>query len=282
MRLKKKHKKLGSVLGDNVLRVFLILLIVFSVFPFIYMFLLSFMHTTTMKLSIERLMNAEWTINNYLRLYTGVGAFQRYLWNTAVVSVYACAVTCLTSAMAAYAFAKKRFFGRNALYTIYLMTMMIPGQALLIPTFLIVRGLGLLNTYTGLALPTTSAFGVILVRSFMKGIPDDLLEAADIDGCSEARKFVNVVLPLIRPAMVSLAIFTFISVWGSLLWPLVAASGDMTMVSQAVANMRATKVVDNYGLMMAASTSAFMPPFILYIFLQKQFVEGIALSGIKG
>ena len=195
---------------------------------------------------------------------------------------YACFIVCLTSSMAAYAFAKKRFFGRDKIFYLFLMTMIIPTESLLIPTFLIVKEMGLLNTFTGLTLPLYSAFGVILIRSFMKGLPDDLLEAADIDGCGEVRKFVTVVLPLIKPALISLTIFTFISAWGSLLWPLVTASGDMTTVTTAVANMKSNNHKTNYGAMMAASTIAFMPPFVLYLFLQKQFVEGIALSGIKG
>ncbi len=280
-----KHKKnvsVSTIFGDGMLRLFMIIMVAISLFPFIYMLLLSLMNTTSMKLSIDRIMSATWTLENYAGLFQGTGGFIRYILNSIVITVYACVVTCLISAMAAYAFEKKKFFGRTKIYYVYLMTMMIPSQALLIPTFLIVKALGLLNTYTSLALPTINAFGVIMVRSFMKSLPNDLLEAADIDGCGEIRKFVTVVLPLIKPVMISLAIFTFINVWGSLLWPLVVASGDMTTVTQAVANMKNAMSVTNYGAMMAATTVAFLPPFILYLFLQRQFVEGIALSGIKG
>lgn len=280
--LKTRNRTLSAVLGDGMIRLFLIFMVVISVFPFIYMVLISLMDTTSMKLSVDRIMNAKWTIEHYIGLFGEKGGFMRYILNSTVVTIYACVVTCLISAMAAYAFAKKKFFGRDKIYFVYLMTMMIPSQALLIPTFLIVKACGMLNTYSSLALPTINAFGVILVHSFMKNLPNDLLEAADIDGCGEIRKFTTIVLPLIKPVMISLAIFTFINVWGSLLWPLVVASGEMTTVTQAVANMKNAITATNYGGMMAATTVAFLPPFILYLFLQKQFVEGIALSGIKG
>ena len=273
---------LKNALSDGITRLFLIIIVVLSVFPFLYMFLLSLMSTTSMKLTLGKILSADLSFQNYIWLFSGSSAFHRYLLNSAIVTIYACVVTCFVSAMASYAFAKKQFFGRNKIYTVYLMTMMIPSQALLIPTFLIVKSLGFLNTYTAMALPTVNAFGVIMMRSFMKNLPDDLLEAADIDGCSEIRKFVQIVLPLVKPAMISLAIFTFISVWGSLLWPLVVSSGDMATVTQAIANMKNALETTDYGFMMAATTIAFLPPFVLYLFLQKQFVEGIALSGIKG
>ncbi len=281
--MNRKPHTIKDVFSDSVLRLLLVALILISVFPFVYMFILSLMNTSTMSLNMDKIRTADWTFMNYVNLFRSTGGgMLRFIINSTVVTVYAVLVTCLVSAMAAYAFAKKKFLGRDKIYYVYVMSMMIPSQALLIPTFLLVREMGLINTYTALALPTFNAFGVMLIRSFMKNLPDDLLEAADIDGCGEIRKFTTIVLPLIKPAMVSLAIFTFINVWGSLLWPLVISSGDMTTITQAVANMKGTLAKPNYGYIMAATTVAFLPPFILYIFLQKQFVEGIALSGIKG
>ncbi len=280
--MKRKKYSFSDLLADRVFRLLLVLVVIVSVFPFIYMLLLSFMNTLSMKLTLTRLLNADWTIDHYRSILLTSGKFPRYILNSVITSVYACSVICLVSAMAAYAFSKKEFTGRNHLFYLFLMTMMVPGQALLIPKFLITRDLGLLNTFTGLAVPMYSAFGVVLIRSFMKGLPDDLFEAADIDGCGEIRKFISIVLPLARPAIVSLTIFTFIDVWGNLMWPLVAASGTMTTITQAVANMKNAMSITDSGALMAASTIAFLPPFILYLFLQKQFVEGIALSGIKG
>lgn len=278
----KSKRKLGTVLGDGALYFIVIFLMVLAVFPFVYMGILSLMNTTTMKLTLDRIFSADWTIEHYVSLLFGKGKFLRNILNSLLVSVYACSVICFVSSMAAYVFAKKKFAGRDQLFFVFLMTMMIPGQALLIPKFLVARELDILNTYTGLSLPMFGAFGVILIRSFMKGLPDDLFEAADLDGCGEIRKFFTIVLPLAKPAMVSQIIFNFVGVWGELMWPLVASSGDMTTLTQAIANMKNGMNLTNYGHVMAATTIAFLPPFILYLILQKQFVEGIALSGIKG
>ena len=135
----------------------------------------------------------------------------------------------------------------------------------------------MLNTYSAVALPTCGAFGVLLIYSFMKqGVPDELLEAAELDGCSEIRKFTRVVLPLLKSVIISLAIFTFINVWGNLVLPLVVTTdSDMTTITLAVANMKTSHTATKYGYIMAGNVIAFLPPFILYLFLQKQFVEGI-------
>lgn len=272
--------------GNRVVRTVLIIILLFcvliSIYPFIYMLFLSFMETTSMKLSVERILSAHYTLDNYRSIFRE-NDFLLYLKNSAIVTVYAVVVTCLISAMAAYAFAKKRFPGRKWMFVVYLATMMIPGQVTLIPCFLILKTLGMLNTYSAMVLPTCGAFGTLLVHQFLQTLPDDLLEAADIDGCSEIHKFVCVVLPLIKPVLVSLAIFTFISVWGSLLLPLIVSTkAEMTTLTVAIASMKTAMTQTNYGFMMAASVISFLPPFILYCFLQKQFVEGIALSGTKG
>lgn len=272
--------------GNRVVRTVLIIILLFcvliSIYPFIYMLFLSFMETTSMKLSVERILSAHYTLDNYRSIFRE-NDFLLYLKNSAIVTVYAVVVTCLISAMAAYAFAKKRFPGRKWMFVVCLATMMIPGQVTLIPCFLILKTLGMLNTYSAMVLPTCGAFGTLLVHQFLQTLPDDLLEAADIDGCSEIHKFICVVLPLIKPVLVSLAIFTFISVWGSLLLPLIVSTkAEMTTLTVAIASMKTAMTQTNYGFMMAASVISFLPPFILYCFLQKQFVEGIALSGTKG
>lgn len=275
-------QKFKELLTDKILRIFLLLLVAFALFPFIYMFLISLMETHSMRLSIERILTAKWTFENYRALFVGSGNYGKYILNSTIITIYACVVTCTASSMAAYVFAKKRFAGRDLLYRGYLMTMMIPFQAILIPVFLIVKKMGLINTYSGIALPMYYAYGVIMLRSFILNIPDELLEAAEIDGCNEAKKFIKIVLPLMKPAIISLAIYTFFNVWGNFLWPLVVASGDKITVTQAVASLKNGLTATNYGYMMAGSTMAFLPPFILYLILQKQFVEGIAVSGIKG
>ena len=272
----------GSTVVRVILAIVLIVSAFVSIFPFLYMLALSLMDTATMKLSWERLLTAKYTLDNYKMAFKQ-GAFMNYIKNSTIVTLYAVVVNCLVSAMAAYAFAKKKFFGNRTMYTLYLATMMVPGQVTLIPTFLLLKEMGMLNTYSAVALPTCGAFGVLLIYSFMKqGVPDELLEAAELDGCGEIRKFTRIVLPLLKSVIISLAIFTFINVWGNLVLPLVVyTESDMTTITLAVANMKTSHTKTKYGYIMAGNVIAFLPPFILYLFLQKQFVEGIALSGTK-
>ena len=262
----------------------LVLAVLLSVVPFLYMTLVSFIQDgKSMKLTWEYLSTVTWTIENYGRvIYTGT--FLRYMFNSALMALISCIVTCSLSSLAAYGFAKKKFPGSNGVYMLYLLTMMIPSTVILIPLYLMIKNMGLLNTHIGVAVPyAASAFGTILMHSFMKGVPNELLESASIDGCSEIRKFTKIVVPLIRPALISLTIFTFVSCWGSFLWPLISTTkNEMHMVTVAVSRLKNDRVAANYGYVMAGTTLAFLPPFILYMFLQKQFVEGIALSGIKG
>jgi len=264
-----------------ILIVFLVLEMLISVFPFLYMLTISLMETMSLKISIDRLMTANWTLGNYTRLITE-GHFLTYFKNSALITIYAVVINCTFSTMAAYAFAKKKFFGSNVLFLLFMATMMVPYQVTLIPCFIVLKSLGMLNTYSAVALPMCGAFGVLLVHQFVKGLPNDLLEAADLDGCGEIRKFTSIVVPLLKPVIVSLAIFTFIDVWGAFVLPLIVnTENDKMVLNVAIASMKSTKYGTDYGFMMAASTVAFLPPFILYLFLQKQFVEGIALSGTK-
>ena len=152
----------------------------------------------------------------------------------------------------------------------------------LIPLFLIIKKLGWLNSYQALIIPMAGAFGVMMMRSFMKSVPDALIEAAQIDGSSEFYIFVRIILPLVRPATVSLTIFTFVSAWNAFLWPLVSTTRNSMYTLIVAMSLLDTTLETNYGLIMAGATITFVIPFVLYCFLQKQFVEGIALGGVKG
>lgn len=267
---------------------FLVILILFfialSLFPFIYMLLVAFIKDAyIMRMSWDYLKKQTYTFQNFINAMS-YGKMARYTWNSVVVSAIAVVTTCLLSSMAAYAFVKKKFFGHSKVYILYLMTMMVPQQVIVIPLYLQIRDMGLLNSYWSIAVPTAcSAFGVILLTSFMKGVPDELLEAAEIDGCSEFYKFTKIVLPLMKPALISLAIFTFINTWGSMFWPMISTTKtEMSVLTVALTRMIDPNNAVDYGYVMASNTLAFLPPFILYCVLQKQFVEGIALSGTKG
>ena len=152
----------------------------------------------------------------------------------------------------------------------------------MIPVFLMMRDLNLMNTYFALICPSVDAFGVFLIKQFMSSVPDELIEAGQIDGAGEIYTFTKIVIPLIKPALVSLTVFTFISAWNGFLWPLVICSDSKMQTLPVALSLLKGKFDTNYGLVMAGSTLTFIFPFLLYAFLQKQFVEGIALSGVKG
>ncbi|WP_428769975.1 carbohydrate ABC transporter permease [Treponema sp. HNW] len=249
-----------------------------ALFPFIYMALVSLTQKTILNFDFKI---SEFSFVNYVRVFKNFNIIVN-LRNSFIVTSCACFFNALFSSMAAYVFAKKKFKGSDVLFALYIATLMIPGQVTLVPVFLIMKALGLLNTYPALIFPVVNAFGVFLVKQFMESVPDDLLEAARIDGCSEHRIFFSLVLPLIMTVLVSLTIFTFITSWNDFLWPLVIASKPhMKTLTLAIAALK-NSYRTNYGLVMSGATLTFMPPFLLYLVLQKQFVEGIALSGIKG
>ncbi|GAA4424460.1 carbohydrate ABC transporter permease [Georgenia halophila] len=256
----------------------LLVLVVVALLPFLFMVVTGIQRSEAVSLAFDpdRLQ-----LDNFVRLFTDYG-FGRALITSSIVVVLACTVNLVVSSLAAFAFAKKRFPGSEALFWIYIATMMVPVQVTIIPLFVIVRDLGLLNTHLVLILPIINAFGVFLIRQFMSSVPDELLEAARIDGASDRRIFVLIVLPLIRPVLVALTVFTFITAWNDFLWPLVTTSdGSMQTITLAAARLQG-RFVTEYGLVMAGATVSFVVPFLIYVLLQRQFVQGVASVGLKG
>ena len=256
----------------------LIVIALGAIFPFVYMALISLTQKTILNFKFDV---SEFSLINYSRVFKNFNLLVNFR-NSVIVTVSACILNCLVSSMAAYAFAKKKFPYRDTLFFAYLATLMIPGQVTLVPVFVIMKSMGLMNTYPALILPIINAFGVFLIKQFMANVPNDLLEAARIDGCGENRIFFTIIIPLIKAVLVSLTIFTFITSWNDFLWPLVIASKpNMKTLTLAIAALKGNYST-NYGLVMSGSALTFLPPFLLYMFLQKQFIEGIALNGIKG
>ena len=282
MRLE-NHARQKSKLTKILIGILLLVFVFLSLYPFFYMIIVSFLtDNATMQLTWKYLTTTTWSFDSYNRIFLH-NDFLRYFFNSSIVAVLACVGTTAVSSAAAYAFAKKQFPCKNLLYTLFLATMMVPGVVTMVPRFLQMRDMGLLNTHISMALPLMSgAFGTILLRSFIESLPNDLLEAADLDGCGEIKKFFTIVLPLIKPALISLIIFTAISAWSEFLWPtLMASDNNMNVLTTAVAKMKDVENGVEYSLIMAGATVSFLPPIIVYAFLQKQFVEGIALSGTK-
>ncbi len=272
------NKSLSSRIVTILLTILMGAAAVVAFYPFVYMVLLSFTNSTSLRFQMS---DISLDFVNYVDVFNRV-KFATPLKNSIIVSFFTCLLNCILCSMAAYGLEKKRFRGRNLIFGIYMATLAVPGQVTMIPVFLMMRNMGLLNSYIALILPACDAFGVFLIKQFMTSVPDELLEAAQIDGANEVRTFTTIVIPLIKPVLVSLTVFTFISAWNNFLWPLVICT-DTNMQTLTVAlSLLQGKFETNYGLVMAGSTMTFIVPFVLYVFLQKQFVEGIALSGIKG
>ncbi|MBE4719321.1 sugar ABC transporter permease [Pseudarthrobacter sp. AB1] len=250
-------------------------------FPFIWQFLTSF-KTTSESLSVPAtLFPSEWRLDNYISATTLIPFFDQLLVSTISVLSRTAVVLILCSA-AGYAFARLRFPGRNILFFALLGIMMVPRELYLLPQTEILGSLGLLNTVTGLVLPGfISAFGVFLMRQFFLSLPASLEEAARIDGAGPFRIFFAIMLPLAKPGLIALAIFTSIYSWNELLWPLIVNSDPEKLNLAAGLSTFGGEFITPYPLLMAGSFLAQLPLIVLFLFMQKQFIEGIAFSGAK-
>jgi multiple sugar transport system permease protein len=221
-------------------------------------------------------------IENYANAFQAA-PFGRYFLNSAVVAVVVTATTLLTSALAGYGFAKCRFPGRNVLFAVVLAALMVPFPAIMIPLFVLVRQLHLLDSYAGLIIPgAVSGFGIFMMRQFMSRLPDALLEAARLDGCNELQIFWFIVLPSSRSALAALAVLTFLASWNNFVWPLlVVQSPDYTTVPLGLALFRGAYAT-NYTQILAASLVAAAPVVLLYLAMQRQIIASFISSGLKG
>jgi len=213
------------------------------------------------------------------------GGFLRFYANSLQVAVINTIFGLLVASIAAYVLAKHHFPGRDALFLLILASMMVPWQVTLIPGFMIVRDFGWIDTYLALIIPAIpKAFTLFFLRQYMLSIPDDLIDAARVDGAGEMRIWWQVVLPLIVPALIAMGLFMFLGEWNNLVWPLVtihtAEMRTLPVVMSTMVSAFTTPI--NLGLVMAASLLVSLPTLILFIVFQKQFVRGIALTGIKG
>jgi multiple sugar transport system permease protein len=207
----------------------------------------------------------------------------RAILNSLIVAGAETVVVVLTSVFTAYPFARLRFPGRDVLFLLILGTMMIPSQATMIPSFILIKWLGWVDTYQGLIVPRVMApLGIFLMRQFLQTLPRELEEAARIDGCGRLQALRLVLLPLMGPAMATLAIFTFTASWNEFFWPLIVVqSNEMRTIQLLVAALKQAEVAD-WGVIMAVVTLSVVPTVAIYVVLQRYFVKGIAMSGLKG
>jgi ABC-type glycerol-3-phosphate transport system permease component len=265
-----------------VLYLLLALLVLLMIGPFLYIFSTSFKETYTLISIPPQLLPERLVWDNYAYILQEL-PFRTWFINSVAVAVFVTLGTLLIDALAAYAFAKKAFWGRDLLFTLMLATVMIPGALLLIPTFLVTNWLGLLNSYGGLIIPALgNVLGVFLLRQFMQTLPDELEQAARIDGCSEFGVFWRIVLPLSAPALATLAIVVFTGQWNSLVWPLVVINNkDLYTLPLGLALLRSEFQV-NYGITSAAAFLSVAPLMVIFVFLQRYFLAGLTVGAVKG
>lgn len=214
-----------------------------------------------------------------------VAPLATYLWNSSLLAVINVVVTVFCSAMAGYGFAKFRFPGRHALFLLVISTMMIPAQILVVPLFVEVKFFGWANSYAGLIVPgVMNALGVFMMRQFAYDIPDSLIEAARIDGASELRIFLSIVMPLLAPGLASLAIIIFLFTWGNFLWPLVVVQDrDLTVLATGMAvYLQPYRGQALWGPAMAGAVLATLPIALMFVFFQRYFVSGLTAGAVKG
>ena len=264
------------------LHVALVVGLVLMIGPFVWMILGSFKTTAELRQLPPTFLPDDPTLENYRELFDRLD-FPRYFFNSTIVALTVTLGNLLFCSMAGYALAKLEFPGKRVLLVLMLATLMVPAIVTFMPLFVLISNMGLANTHLGLILPfLVGAFGAFLMRQFIMGIPDELLEAARVDGAGEYRIFFRIVLPLCGPALATLAILTFLSSWNAFLWPLVVASTeDMYTLPVAIALFSIGQNESDVALQMAGSVVVVAPVIVLFFAMQRYVIQSIATTGIK-
>ena len=253
-----------------------------ALLPMVWMVSASLMRPGEAMTSPPRLFPSEVTFEHYRSVFTTLN-MRRYLLNSALIAFTATAVSLVVNSMAGYAFAKLRFRGRDRVFGLLGAGLVIPAQVAMLPLFLLMKQLGLVNTYWGVMIPVfASIFGIFLIRQYATAIPDDLLDAARVDGASELRIYGSIVLPVIAPILATLAIWTFLTTWNDFMWPLIVLSDEAKYtLPVALANLSGEHVQDT-ELMMAGSVVTVVPVLLAFLALQRYYMRGIMAGSVKG
>ncbi len=267
--------------GRLMAHVILLMAALLTLFPFFWMVSVSLMTAEDMALFPPPLTPVHPTLEHYQALFDEL-AMGRYLFNSTLIAVGVTMSSLFINSMAGYAFAKLHFWGRDSLFRLLLAMMVIPSQAAMLPLFLMIKQLGLINTYAGIIIPgMSSIFGIFLIRQYLKSVPDSLLDAARIDGAGEFRIYWSLILPLSKPVLVSLAVFTFMGSWNDFMWPLIILTQeDRFTLPVALANLMGEHVQDPQ-LMMAGAVLTILPVVLLFLLLQRYYLEGLVAGGVK-
>lgn len=280
--MKQSSQKRNSAISKTLIYAILILITALMLIPFIWMLSASLkMNKDVFSFPIQWIPESpRW--RNYVDIWTKIPLLT-FVKNSAKLTIIVTLLQLFTSSFAAYAFAKMNFKGKNLLFLGYIATIAVPWQAYMVPQFMMMRAWNLNNTHLAIiCLQAFSAFGVFLMKQFYEGVPSELCEAARIDGLSEYGIWFKVMLPLSKPAISTLTIFTFVSTWNDFLGPLIYLTKNEVKTIQIGLRMFISQYSAEYGLIMAASVVALIPVLIIFLSLQKYFVQGVAATGIKG
>ncbi len=260
----------------------LVLGAVLALMPMIWMVSASLMPSGQASSFPPRLFPSRVTFEHYVALFTRLN-LGRYLLNSAFVALVVTATSLAINSMAGYAFAKLRFRGRDRLFKALSAGLVLPVQVSMLPLFLLLKNLGLINTYWGVIIPgMASIFGIFLVRQYALAIPDEMLDAARVDGASEFRIFRSIVVPGIVPILATLSIWTFLATWNDFMWPLIVLSDESHYtLPVALANLSGEHVQDT-ELMMAGSVITVIPVMLVFLFLQRYYIQGVMAGSVKG
>ena len=267
----------------RIVRLILILaLAAFALFPLLWMVSVSFMSPGEASRFPPPLLPAQPSLEAYHALFATTG-IARYFLNSLLVATLGTMLSLAFNATAGYAFAKLRFKGRDRIFQLLIAALVIPGQVTMLPLFLMLKEIGLINSFAGVLVPVaTSIFGIFLVRQYALSIPDELLEAARVDGAGEGRIFLQIVVPVLTPILITLALFTFLAVWNDFMWPLIILTDqDHYTLPVALAALSREHVQDN-EMMMAGSVLTILPVLLLFIVLQRYYMQGLLAGSVKG
>ena len=278
-----ESKRANYIISKTIIYIVLIIVAFIMIIPFAWM-ILTALKTNQEAISVSPfyiLPHNGWHWENFAEVWKSYNFIVLYK-NTLLMIFWRVVCACLTATMAGYAFGRLKFPGKKALFTLVLVQMMIPSQIFIIPQYVMVSKMNVLNSTFGLVFPgLVTAFGTYLLKTGYEGLPKDLEEAAAIDGCNVGQRFLQIMMPLTRSSMVSLGIFTALFAFKDLMWPMiVCTNSDTTTLSAGLAKMQGQYGAE-YPTMMASAVLAIIPMLIIYVIFQKQFVEGIATSGGK-
>lgn len=260
----------------------LLALTFFFIFPFYWIMTGAFKSQPATIMVPPQWWPTEPTLENFEKLLLQNPAL-KWLWNSVITSGVTMILVCLTSALAGYVLAKKRFYGQKILFSVFIAAMALPKQVVLVPLVRIINVMGIHDTLAAVILPLVGwPFGVFLMKQFSENIPTELLESARMDGCGEIRTFVSIAFPIVKPGFAALAIFTFINTWNDYFMQLVMLSSRENLtISLGVATMQA-EMATNYGLIMAGAFLSAVPIVAVFLIFQKSFTQGITMGAVKG